>query len=172
MIVATVEILTDSYAVETSWDISTTTKDADDNIVESRDSFPAANTLYEDRVCLVETETCSVTDYTFTIYDSFGDGICCGLGNGYYKVTVEGNILAIGGYFIEYSEPTSLCQEPTPTASPTASPTAAPTQAPTASPTTSPTAAPTQAPTASPTTCSPYGSTIECNGEELLLVKR
>ena len=37
--------------------------------------------------------------YTFTIYDSYGDGICCSYGNGGYSVTDASNYtLASGGY--------------------------------------------------------------------------
>jgi hypothetical protein len=106
---ANVQILTDNWPGETSWEI----KDADDNIVESRDSFSSQNTLYEDRVCLAETETCSGTDYVFTVFDSYGDGMCCAYGNGGYRVTVEGETLAEGNSFGS-SESTSLCQESSP----------------------------------------------------------
>ncbi|WCO02661.1 zinc-dependent metalloprotease [Psychroserpens ponticola] len=38
--------------------------------------------------------------YTFEINDSFGDGICCGSGNGYYSLeTAEGNVFAVGGAY-------------------------------------------------------------------------
>ena len=103
---AKVEVMTDYYYSETSWDI----KNAVTNeIVESRDSFPSQNSLHEDTVYLPLTETCEGIDYIFTISDSFGDGICCGHGDGYYKVLVDGVVLAEGGDF-EYSESTSLCR--------------------------------------------------------------
>ncbi|MEM6516729.1 MAG: hypothetical protein AAF688_11145 [Bacteroidota bacterium] len=38
-------------------------------------------------------------DYTFTIFDSFGDGICCAYGNGSYEVVFNGNVLFEGGSF-------------------------------------------------------------------------
>lgn len=41
--------------------------------------------------------------YTFQIHDSFGDGLCCAYGNGYFKVTdnLSGDIINEGGdYFI------------------------------------------------------------------------
>jgi hypothetical protein len=102
----TIEITTDYWAYETSWDI----KDADDIVVASRASFPSSFTTYEDRVCLSETETCGGSDYTFTIYDSFGDGICCGgWGEGSYIVTVEGEIHADDPFRKGFSFSTSLC---------------------------------------------------------------
>ena len=39
------------------------------------------------------------TGATFTIYDSWGDGICCFLGFGYYRVTAGDSVLASGGQF-------------------------------------------------------------------------
>ena len=103
---ANVKILTDNWPEETSWEI----KDAGNNIVASRNSFSSQGTLYEDSVCLAETETCSGTDYVFTVFDSYGDGLCCEYGNGSYRVTVEGELLAEGNSF-DFSESTSLCQE-------------------------------------------------------------
>ena len=37
--------------------------------------------------------------YTFTIFDSFGDGICCAYGTGDYSFTVDGATVAAGGEF-------------------------------------------------------------------------
>ncbi|NND95209.1 MAG: T9SS type A sorting domain-containing protein [Flavobacteriales bacterium] len=47
--------------------------------------------------------------YDFNIFDSFGDGICCGYGNGSYSLQEEnGNVLASGGSFAD-SETTNFC---------------------------------------------------------------
>ena len=35
----------------------------------------------------------------FTIYDSFGDGICCGWGEGYYRLVLNDTEIATGGEF-------------------------------------------------------------------------
>ncbi|MAV42803.1 MAG: hypothetical protein CMC32_04880, partial [Flavobacteriaceae bacterium] len=38
--------------------------------------------------------------YTFTIYDAYGDGICCGYGVGSYSITDDsGNTIISGGEF-------------------------------------------------------------------------
>jgi len=38
------------------------------------------------------------TGYTFTIYDAYGDGICCDNGNGSYSVEdAEGTVIVSGG---------------------------------------------------------------------------
>jgi len=44
---------------------------------------------------------------TFTIYDSWGDGICCGIGFGYYKVFMNDSLIVSGGDF-GFSESTSF----------------------------------------------------------------
>jgi hypothetical protein len=105
-------VFTDYAPEQTSWDI----KDADGVVVASRYSFQDIYEFYEETVCLAETETCSGTDYIFTIYDSAGNGICCSwTGLGYYKVIVEGETYVKGdkvdGVF-EYSDSTSLCHTP------------------------------------------------------------
>ena len=53
---------------------------------------------------------CPGIQYNFTIFDSFGDGICCSYGDGAYSVTLDGEIVASGGDF-STSETTSFCAE-------------------------------------------------------------
>jgi subtilisin family serine protease len=45
--------------------------------------------------------------YTFTIFDSYGDGICCSYGQGSYEVTLDGAVVASGGAFA-FSEQTKF----------------------------------------------------------------
>ena len=48
----------------------------------------------------VQVSLNSLECYTFTIYDDYGDGICCNYGNGSYTVTDgNGNPVAVGGGF-------------------------------------------------------------------------
>ncbi|RLD83184.1 MAG: hypothetical protein DRJ10_03990, partial [Bacteroidetes bacterium] len=85
------ELKTDQYPAETSWEI----KNSAGEVVYSGGSYSGANTVY--------TETLEFDDfdcYTFTIFDTYGDGICCAYGNGYYKLMDEGNVVfAEGGEF-------------------------------------------------------------------------
>lgn len=53
----------------------------------------------------VETYCLKEGNYKFTIYDSYGDGICCSNGNGEYVVTSNAVIIAQGGEF-DYMEET------------------------------------------------------------------
>ena len=85
----TVSILTDNYPGETTWTVT----DAVGNIVASGGPYEATGTVYEEQVCI--DEGC----YTYTINDSFGDGICCAYGTGSYTVTSGADTLATGGQF-------------------------------------------------------------------------
>lgn len=90
-----VTIVPDAYPGETSWEI---TSQADGSTVASGGSNSATVNL---------PDGC----YTFTINDSFGDGICCAYGNGSY--TVDCSIInhASGGVF-GASESTDFCVNP------------------------------------------------------------
>ncbi|WP_419148133.1 endonuclease [Pseudoalteromonas 'SMAR'] len=81
-------LTTDSYASETSWQLL----DASNTVVASGSGYNNNSTVNES-LCLADG------DYTFTIYDSYGDGICCSYGNGEYSLTASGNTLASGGEF-------------------------------------------------------------------------
>ena len=66
----------DLYPPETAWVI---TQGTDTIIVSPSYANTPPNTLVEQRVFLN-----SNTDYTFTIIDAFGDGICCEFGEGFF----------------------------------------------------------------------------------------
>jgi hypothetical protein len=88
----TVSINLDNYPQETSWQIT----NSSGTVVASGGTYgslPDGSNVTEVN-CL--TDGC----YTFTIFDSFGDGICCGYGTGDYTVSVAGaGIVASGGSF-------------------------------------------------------------------------
>lgn len=89
---AQLEILTDNYGVETTWEIA----DSLGNILYSGGGSYGNNTLYNYNLCLMEN-TC----YTLTVFDDFGDGMCCSFGNGYFKIldAVNNDTLVLGGQF-------------------------------------------------------------------------
>lgn len=98
------QILLDNYPEETTWDIT----DASGNIVRSAGPYGGAGTTKTENICL--NDGC----YAFTIYDSYGDGICCGFGNGNYQLTdASSNVLASGGQFTD-QEGTLFCLNQTP----------------------------------------------------------
>ena len=87
---ATLTILTDNYPGETTWNI----KDANGNILYSGGPYTSTNSIYTIDIC--EPDGC----FDFTINDSYGDGICCGYGQGYYNITdANGTELIAGGEF-------------------------------------------------------------------------
>eukprot|EP00592_Proboscia_alata_P022117 CAMPEP_0194423034 /NCGR_PEP_ID=MMETSP0176-20130528/22356_1 /TAXON_ID=216777 /ORGANISM="Proboscia alata, Strain PI-D3" /LENGTH=737 /DNA_ID=CAMNT_0039232103 /DNA_START=53 /DNA_END=2266 /DNA_ORIENTATION=+ len=70
-------LLTDSYGYETSWEI----RDERSSVINNKDIEFESNKQYNFFECLN-----SAGCYTFTIYDSYGDGICCGHGIGRYSI--------------------------------------------------------------------------------------
>ena len=97
----TLTITFDTYPGETSWDVT----DIGGAVVASGGTYgsESAGSTIMVPVNLPDG------DYTFTIYDSFGDGICCTYGNGSYSlVDNNGTTIASGGDF-DGSEATSFC---------------------------------------------------------------
>lgn len=98
----TLSITFDNYPEETSWDI----KDSGGGTVASGGTYgsQADGSTLVIPLCLADA--C----FDFTIYDVYGDGICCGYGNGSYTLTEDasGTVLANGGSFGS-SEATNFC---------------------------------------------------------------
>ena len=85
----TITILTDNYPAETTWTLT----DGTGSVVASGGPYEVTGTEYVEQACV------EAGCYTFTINDSFGDGICCAYGIGAYTVTSNGVVLASGGEF-------------------------------------------------------------------------
>jgi len=97
----TVTLNLDDYPEETAWLITDNTGD----LVASGGNYTSqpANSTVVKIACL--TDAC----YNFEITDEYGDGICCGFGNGSYIVRdADGNTLASGGQFGSL-ETTNFC---------------------------------------------------------------
>ena len=86
-----VELLTDGYPGETTWGVV-----IDGEVVMSGGPYSESNTLFLDTLCIPNSDEPCIQ---FEILDSFGDGICCGYGDGYYNVTLDGEVMANGGDF-------------------------------------------------------------------------
>ena len=106
-----VQILTDDYGTETSWTL--TDLNGDTIALGGQGGVYQNTTLYEDTVCVPNTE-CVI----FSINDTWGDGICCTVGEGSYTVYVDGTIVASGGEFTSFESASfncpigSLCDNP------------------------------------------------------------
>jgi len=135
----TVDITTDKYPEETTWEIIDYATN-ERVMAKNTSSYGNCDRLYSKSQCLSEG------GYLFIIYDSELDGICCEYGRGRYEVTVAGERKVLGGEFedtkshffhVKSNEPTTS-PKPTSPKPPTESPnTAEPTK--TWSPTISPT---------------------------------
>lgn len=78
-----VTIVPDNYPAEITW-----------NLKDNAGVILASGTSVGASVC-VDSTTC----LTFSIFDSFGDGICCNYGTGSYTVTYGGVTVATGGQY-------------------------------------------------------------------------
>ncbi|GAA4108701.1 hypothetical protein GCM10022393_04980 [Aquimarina addita] len=90
----------DNYPEETSFAITNTSG----NIVASGGTYGSQ----ADGSSLTITECLDAGCYNFTITDAYGDGICCGYGNGAYSISANGIVLISGGQFGS-SETTEFC---------------------------------------------------------------
>ncbi|TVR83253.1 MAG: T9SS C-terminal target domain-containing protein [Saprospirales bacterium] len=95
-------IILDNYPNETTWDVI----DEDGRILFTGGPYGGFNS--GDTVSYIFCMGSGCFD--FTIYDSYGDGICCGYGEGSYLLINEetGEVLAEGGEF-GHEETTEFC---------------------------------------------------------------
>ncbi len=79
----TVSVTTDRFANETSWELV--------DRISGQVIGSQAYTFNDDEMTFTETFCVDPTRcYDVTIFDSFGDGICCTFGNGNWSVTYDG----------------------------------------------------------------------------------
>ena len=136
----TVTLLADYFGKEVSWNV----KNGGETILSYGETY-GSNLQYVASTCV--PEECD-GDYTFSIFDSWGDGMSFGT-PGSYLVTLDGVTKAEGGGNYGAEEITEFSCSPTtapPTPPPTPEPAVPPTNAPTATP------APAVPPTSSQTT--------------------
>jgi PKD repeat protein len=96
------ELFTDNWCEETTWEF----KDENDTVLYSGGPYTAN---VEDLTLFnyafdVDPNNC----YTFAIYDSYGDGICCFSGNGYYELTTSDDSVIVTGGEIGFGETTYI----------------------------------------------------------------
>ncbi len=89
----TVDLTLDNYPGETSWDIVDNTTGG---IIAESPVYENGGSSHSQTFCILSSSC-----YTFTIYDEYGDGICCSYGDGSYTLTVDGTEIATGGDFNE-----------------------------------------------------------------------
>jgi hypothetical protein len=92
-----ISITTDNYGDETTWILTK----SNGGVVASGGPYGNQQT-YNQTVSLEDNEC-----YEFTIFDDFGDGICCQYGQGSYTLTTSnGQIIATGGAFGAFEKTT------------------------------------------------------------------
>ncbi|MEZ9873337.1 endonuclease [Vibrio sp. 10N.261.51.C6] len=85
---AALTLVTDNYGSETSWSLKNSVSQ---NLYSGSDY--KNNTINEVEMCLADG------NYTLEVSDSYGDGMCCSVGNGSYSLSVNGTVVASGGDF-------------------------------------------------------------------------
>ncbi len=98
----------DNYPEETSW----TVQNASGTTVASGGTY---GNQADGSTLVININGLTAGDYTFTINDSYGDGICCAYGNGSYSLDAASGNIASGGSFSS-AESTSFCTEAGPPA--------------------------------------------------------
>lgn len=102
----TVNLITDNFPAETSYTIVSATTGMIVAELNNLDANDVA-TLFSNRVCL-DIEDC----YTITINDTYGDGICCGYGEGSLNITDnEGNSLISSNGEFGFQQVLTFCAE-------------------------------------------------------------
>ena len=94
-------ITCDDYPAETTWDVV----DSAGNVMNSGGPYSTAGEIVDVDCQLAEG------DYTFTIYDAYGDGICCAYGEGFYTLSLEGEVIFDGNGEFLTEESTSFTVE-------------------------------------------------------------
>jgi hypothetical protein len=113
MKVLTVTVLTDNFPGETYWNLTSVCSGQLEASVVKRTKYGLKKTLYSDDYCVPDAQ------YDFTVFDEYGDGMCCGSGDGGYNVTLDGRLVASGGTFAAsdstvFGTPNGVCLPPLP----------------------------------------------------------
>jgi lysyl endopeptidase len=93
-------ITTDNFAAETSWQVT----DSSGTIIGSGASGSLSSATTYNLPFNIMAGEC----YEFTIADSYGDGICCGFGQGSYTLTTDTGLQVFSGGTFGASEVTSF----------------------------------------------------------------
>lgn len=134
-------IYTDNYPTETSWKLFNNGYGME---MTTGGGYTAANTLHDQILCLEDG------DYEFVIEDQYGDGMCCGYGNGYWKLIFDGSTLLEGAEFGSSLTDTFTVSSGSSSESPSSIPTLNPSAIPSFSSSDGPSTLPSSRPTAGP----------------------
>ncbi len=93
-------LVPDDYGSETTWQF----KDENDTVLFSGGPYTDDDSTPVNEVFPLSASGC----YTFTINDSFGDGICCEWGNGSYELRTDDDAIIFSGGVFASVEDTSI----------------------------------------------------------------
>ena len=94
-----INIKTDNYANETSWQLVSENND----VILSGDSLEN-NNLYKKEICL------SSGCYKLIMNDSYGDGFCCDYGNGFYQIyNAAINSTLVSNSYFQFTDTSFFC---------------------------------------------------------------
>lgn len=97
-------ILTDNYPMETSWELSHS-----GTVIASGGNYSGTQTIYDIPICL-ETDEC----YTFTVYDEYGDGMSYNGVTGHIELLWDGMVMGgIAGDSFTFEASFDFCLNPT-----------------------------------------------------------
>ncbi|MFN8308519.1 MAG: lysyl oxidase family protein [Chitinophagales bacterium] len=82
-----IKIVPDQFTTETTWSL----RNAQTGALLDTGNYIGDTICVPNSACLV-----------FTIFDAYGDGICCSYGNGSYQVKYNGSVVGYGGSFLHY----------------------------------------------------------------------
>jgi len=88
------QLKTDNWGSETSWQL----KENGAPLVSNSNTY-SSGTEYNQNLGCLPIGANEYERYEFTINDSYGDGICCSYGAGFYKLKVNEEIVKEGGNF-------------------------------------------------------------------------
>ncbi len=100
--ITTLHLVTDKYGLETMWRVMS------GNIIVAFGAVYASETAYT-----IDMEL-PAGEYTFTIYDIYGDGICCNGGDGSFSLVNGETTIFSGGSFNFYATVDFCVEEPAP----------------------------------------------------------
>lgn len=102
-----IQIQFDNYPQETSWDI----KDSKGLMV-----LKSAKYTSTQKNSMIKIDTCLIPGcYTFSIYDTYSDGICCKYGKGSYRIFEGESIVSEGSTFAKSASHTFCIVDKSPT---------------------------------------------------------
>ncbi len=87
-----ITIKPDNWGSEISWSLTD---------FQTQQEYASGGPYFDNNLLTINREVCVPLNayVTFTIYDVYGDGICCGQGDGYYRVRANDIIVASGGQY-------------------------------------------------------------------------